>query len=220
MSRGFGLPPGRAPNPKAPVRVVDADDLGMSGPLRSGPCLRAEHDCGPRFARAPFNQRAWRTPGQAARPPLRRRACGRVQDLGGVPFDSRARTVVDAHRKTFESLGCIVDQAEPDFAAAESAFRILRAWNRRLRTASVSASTPDGFKDTLTAEIQEGLRLTATDVARAGSGPWRNSGDASRHSSKATNTSCCRPRNATRLTSTRPTRLKSPASSSRTTSTG
>ena len=51
------------------------------------------------------------------------------RDLGGVPFDPRVRTVVDGHRATFESLGCIVEQAEPDFAPAEIAFRILRAWN-------------------------------------------------------------------------------------------
>jgi amidase len=44
------------------------------------------------------------------------------KDLGGVPFDPRVRSVVDGHRKTFESLGCIVEQAEPDFAPAEIAF--------------------------------------------------------------------------------------------------
>src|SRR6202790_5166398 len=46
------------------------------------------------------------------------------KDLGGVPFDPRVRTVVDGHRQTFESLGCIVEQAEPDFAPAEIAFRV------------------------------------------------------------------------------------------------
>ena len=50
------------------------------------------------------------------------------KDLGGVPFDPRVRTVVDAHRATFESLGCIVEQAEPDFSPAEISFRTLRAW--------------------------------------------------------------------------------------------
>ena len=89
------------------------------------------------------------------------------KDLGGVPFDARVRTVVDGHRSTFESLGCIVEQAEPDFAPAEISFRILRAWGaasaygRRLR------EHPDGFKDTLKREIEEGLRLTGTDLARA-----------------------------------------------------
>jgi amidase len=40
------------------------------------------------------------------------------RELGGVPFDPRVRTVVDGHRATFESLGCIVEQEEPDFAPA------------------------------------------------------------------------------------------------------
>jgi amidase len=88
-------------------------------------------------------------------------------NLGGMPFDSRVRTVVDAHRKTFQALGCSVEQAEPDFAAAEPAFRILRAWNTATTYGERLREHPDGFKDTLKAEIEEGLRLTATDVARA-----------------------------------------------------
>jgi amidase len=51
------------------------------------------------------------------------------KDLGGVPFDARVCTVVDGHRATFESLGCIVEQAEPDFGPADLTFRVLRAWN-------------------------------------------------------------------------------------------
>jgi amidase len=89
------------------------------------------------------------------------------KDLGGVPFDPRVRAVVDAHRKTFESLGCIVEQAEPDFAPAEIAFRILRAWNTANSYGERLREHPDAFKDTLKLEIEEGLRLTGTDVARA-----------------------------------------------------
>jgi len=89
------------------------------------------------------------------------------KDLGGVPFDPRLRAVVDAHRKTFESLGCIVDQAEPDFAPAEVAFRVLRAWNTANSYGERFRAHPEAFKDTLTGEIEEGLRLTGTDVARA-----------------------------------------------------
>jgi hypothetical protein len=84
-----------------------------------------------------------------------------------VPFDPRVRAVVDAHRKTFESLGCIVDQAEPDFAPAEVAFRVLRAWNTANSYGERFRAHPEAFKDTLTREIEEGLRLTGTDVARA-----------------------------------------------------
>src|SRR5262245_13937586 len=89
------------------------------------------------------------------------------KDLGGVPFDPRIRAVVDRHLKTFESLGCIVEQAEPDFAPAEIAFRTLRAFNSANTYASRLHEHPDAFKDTLKREIEEGLRLTGMDLARA-----------------------------------------------------
>jgi amidase len=89
------------------------------------------------------------------------------KDLGGVPFDPRVRAVVDEHRKTFESLGCIVEQAEPDFAPAEVAFRTLRAWNSANTYGERLHEHPDAFKDTLRGEIEQGLRLTGKDVALA-----------------------------------------------------
>jgi amidase len=89
------------------------------------------------------------------------------KELGGVPFEPRVRAVVDGQRKTFESLGCIVGQAEPDFAPAEIAFRILRAWNSANTYGARLHEHPDAFKETLKSEIEEGLRLTGADVARA-----------------------------------------------------
>jgi amidase len=89
------------------------------------------------------------------------------KDLGGVPFDPRVRAVVDAHRATFESLGCIVEQAEPDFSPAEISFRTLRAWNSANSYAERLHEHPDAFKQTLKREIEEGLRLTGMDLARA-----------------------------------------------------
>jgi amidase len=89
------------------------------------------------------------------------------RNLGGIPFDTRVRGVVDAHRKTFESLGCIVEQAEPDFAPAEIAFRMLRAWNSANTYRTRLQEHPEAFKDTLKGEIEEGLRLTATDLGNA-----------------------------------------------------
>ena len=84
-----------------------------------------------------------------------------------MPFDPRLRTVVDGHRTTFESLGCIVEQAEPDFAHAEIAFRVLRAWNWANTYGQRLHDHPDAFKDTLKGEIEEGLGLTGMDVAHA-----------------------------------------------------
>jgi amidase len=89
------------------------------------------------------------------------------KNLGGVPFDPRVRAVVDGHRKTFESLGCIVEQAEADFALAEIAFRTLRAWNTANSYGERLRKHPDAFKDTLKGEIEQGLRLSGTDVVLA-----------------------------------------------------
>jgi amidase len=75
--------------------------------------------------------------------------------------------VVDGHRKTFESLGCIVEQAEPDFAPAEISFRALRALASAGAHGAQLRDHPDAFKDALKGEIEEGLRLTGADVAKA-----------------------------------------------------
>jgi amidase len=89
------------------------------------------------------------------------------KDLGGVPFDPRVRTVVDAHRATFESLGCIVEQIEPDFSSAAISFPTLRAWASATNYGTMLQQHPDAFKDTLKDEIQTGLKLTGQDVAHA-----------------------------------------------------
>jgi amidase len=88
------------------------------------------------------------------------------KDLGGVAFDPRVRAVVDAHRAMFESLGCIVEEDEPDFARAETAFRILRAWRAANNLGDLLRRHPDAFKDVLKAEIETGLRMSLEDVTR------------------------------------------------------
>ena len=119
-------------------------------------------------ARAPLSIHE---PGEIFARPLDRNFQGvRVawfKDLGGVPFDARVRAIVDAQKKTFESLGCIVEEAEPDFALAEISFCVLRALASANKHGARLQEHPDAFKDTLKEEIECGLRLTGMDVARA-----------------------------------------------------
>jgi amidase len=164
---GFRPSIGRVPNPKASFAWFTLStsgclgrsiaDLAFALGTIAGPDPRSPmsiDEAGERFAR-PLNRGfkgvrvAW------------------FKDLGGVPFDSRVRAIVDGHRKTFESLGCIVEQAEPDFAPAEIAFRVLRAWNSATTYAARLRERPNDFKDTLKQEIEEGLRLTGAEVAAA-----------------------------------------------------
>jgi amidase len=45
------------------------------------------------------------------------------KDLGGLPVDPRVKQVVNSRRRVFQSLGCVVEEAEPDFAGADETLR-------------------------------------------------------------------------------------------------
>ena len=87
--------------------------------------------------------------------------------LGGVPFDPRVRSVVDSRRTAFENLGCVVEQAEPDFEGAGFAFKTIRAWHSAQRHGELFLKHPGSYKDTLRQEIETGLRLSQTDLEHA-----------------------------------------------------
>jgi amidase len=170
---GFRPSIGRVPNPKAAFAWSTLSTSGCLGRSVADLAFVLSTIAGP-DSRAPLSIAE---PGEHFARPLDRSFKGvRVawfKDLGGVPFDPRVRTIVDGHRKTFESLGCIVEQAEPDFADAETSFRVLRAWNSANAYGAQLKDHPDAFKDTLKGEIEEGLRLTGTDLARAESAHGR-----------------------------------------------
>jgi amidase len=89
------------------------------------------------------------------------------KDLGGVPFESEITRVVNANRKVFEQLGCVVEEAEPDFAGVGDAFPILRHLSYHSSYAALARQHPDMVKDTVKWEIAEAERNTGADVARA-----------------------------------------------------
>ncbi|HYV63176.1 MAG TPA: amidase [Bryobacteraceae bacterium] len=164
---GFRPSIGRVPNPKAAFAWSTLSTSGCLGRSAADLAFALSTIAGP-DSRAPLSINE---PGERFARPLDRGFKGvRVawfKNLGGAPFDARIRTVVDGHRATFEALGCIVEQAEPDFAPAEIAFRLLRAWNSANTYGARMREHPDAFKDTLKAEIEEGQRLTGMDLARA-----------------------------------------------------
>jgi amidase len=75
--------------------------------------------------------------------------------------------VLDAQRHTFESLGCIVEDACPDLSGAEDAFLTIRAW----RNAAVNGPLLDAHRDLMKpdaiGEVERGRRVTGADLARA-----------------------------------------------------
>ena len=89
------------------------------------------------------------------------------KDMGGLPFDPRIRAAVDAQRKVFENLGCIVEEAEPDFTGAGDAYDTLRAWGYASSYAEVVKNHRELVKDTVIWEVERGLKLSAADIAHA-----------------------------------------------------
>jgi amidase len=89
------------------------------------------------------------------------------KDLGGIPFDRRVREVIDAQRKKFEALGCIVEQAEPDFSGADEAFRVARALNFHQQHGAKVAQYRSQIKATVLEEVDLGAKLTGPEINRA-----------------------------------------------------
>jgi amidase len=164
---GFRPSVGRVPSPQASFGWSTLSTSGCLGRSVTDLALALSTIAGP-DSRAPLSIDE---AGELFARPLGRSFKGvRVawfKSLGGVPFDPRVRAVVDGQLATFESLGCIVEQAEPDFSPAEVSFRVLRSWASANAYAARLREHPDAFKDTLKQEIEEGLRLSGSDVARA-----------------------------------------------------
>jgi amidase len=87
--------------------------------------------------------------------------------LGGIPFETDVRQVVDAQRRVFESLGCVVENAEPDFEGVDQAFPALRYAASYAQNAALVRERPDWVKDTIKYEVAQAERMTVADVGRA-----------------------------------------------------
>jgi amidase len=83
------------------------------------------------------------------------------RDLGGLPVAPEVTAVLEAQRATFEALGCVVEDAEPDFAGADEAFETLRALGYLAFTDLIDDVKPD-----IAENIRVGLELTGPRAAR------------------------------------------------------
>jgi amidase len=87
--------------------------------------------------------------------------------LGGIPFEPQIRGVVDDNRRVFENLGCIVEEAEPDFAGVADAFPQLRFSANHPQYSALIRQRPEWVKDTIKYEVAEAERMTGADIGRA-----------------------------------------------------
>ena len=87
--------------------------------------------------------------------------------LGGIPVEPEIRSIIDSHRRTFEELGCRVEEGEPDFAGVDKAFQTLRYVGNHPRYSALVRERPEWVKDTITFEVEQAEKLSAVDVGRA-----------------------------------------------------
>ena len=88
-------------------------------------------------------------------------------NAGGIPFDLEVRRVVNSQKSVFTAMGCIVEDAEPDFTFADESFRTLRAWYAALNHGERSMQHPGALKATLAQEVEQGMGLSGGELGRA-----------------------------------------------------
>ena len=88
-------------------------------------------------------------------------------DLGGLPLDRRVRSVLEAQRKTFEDLGCSVEDACPDLGNVDEIFLTIRRWASWNTYGPLLAEHRSRMKPEAVWEIESGRTVTGEDLARA-----------------------------------------------------
>ena len=164
---GFRPTPGRVPSwPSANTW----DTLAVIGPL-----ARTVEDCA--FAMSamagpdPRSPTSITEPGELFAKPLKRSfkktRIAWSKDLGGLPMDPRVTRVLEAQKKVFKALGCIVEDAEPDFEGATESFETLRAVGFLNKFGPVVRDHRNKLKQTVVWNVEEGLKRTPEQIARA-----------------------------------------------------
>ena len=87
--------------------------------------------------------------------------------IGGLPFEPQVSATIGRSLSFFESMGCDIEEAEPDFTDADFAFEVLRAIAFATSFSPLRAAKGGLLKDTVIWNIDTGLNLRGEQVARA-----------------------------------------------------
>jgi amidase len=87
------------------------------------------------------------------------------KDLG-LPWEPEVTSAVQAQRKVFESLGCIVEEAEPDFRDANECFVAWRHWSTELAFGDLLATHGTQLNEYIHWHVEEGRKLAGPYLAR------------------------------------------------------
>jgi amidase len=83
-----------------------------------------------------------------------------------LPWEPAVKSAVQEQRRVFESLGCIVEEAEPDFRDANEAFLAWRHWATELSFGDQMAAHGDQLNEYIHWHVEEGRKLTGPYLSR------------------------------------------------------
>ena len=84
----------------------------------------------------------------------------------GLPWEPEVKETVRAQGKVFESLGCVVEEAEPDFRDANECFLAWRHWTMESRFGDLLDSKGDQLNEYVHWHVEEGRKLTGPYLSR------------------------------------------------------
>jgi amidase len=163
---GLRTSPGRVPNPPS--------GLGWATLSVAGPVARNVSDCAFFLGvLAGFDRRSPisidQTGAQFSQPLGGRNFKGvriaMFKDMG-LPWEPEVKSAIQAQRKVFESLGCIVEDAEPDFTDANECFNGWRHWSVEAEFGDKLEANSDKLNEYVHWHVQEGRKLTGPYLSR------------------------------------------------------
>jgi amidase len=84
----------------------------------------------------------------------------------GLPWEPEVKETVRAQARVFESLGCEVDEAEPDFRDANECFLAWRHWSMESRFGDLIVTNGDQLNEYIHWHVEEGRKLTGPYLSR------------------------------------------------------
>jgi amidase len=88
-------------------------------------------------------------------------------DLGITPVDPEVAAITAKAASRFAEAGAIVEQAHPDLREAHECFHVLRAFDFAMTKAELLRTKRDMLKPEVIWNIEQGLKLTVEQIARA-----------------------------------------------------
>jgi amidase len=89
------------------------------------------------------------------------------RDLGITPVDPEVAAITAKAASRFAEAGTIVEQAHPDLREAHECFHVLRAFDFAMTKAELLRTKRDMLKPEVIWNIEEGLKLSVEQIARA-----------------------------------------------------